>query len=93
MKGDVADTSPRPEDVTGMDEPESKHILAFFEGARGASGKERGEWKGQGAHPLVDCGSVAVGSARTRLELQPSQSQSSMIDWVSFLSQADDFSS
>jgi len=37
--------------------------------------------------------SVAVGSARTRLKLQPSQSQSSIIDWVSFLSQADDFGS
>ena len=46
MKGDMADTSPRPEEVTGMDEPESKHILAFFEGARGASGEEGGEWEG-----------------------------------------------
>jgi len=35
--------------------------------------------------------SVAVGSARTQLELQPSQGQSPMIDWVGFLSQADDF--
>ena len=30
--------------------------------------------------------SVAVGSAQTQLELQPSQGQSPMIDWVSFLS-------
>jgi len=45
MKGDVADTSSRPEKVISMNEPESEHILAFFEGAQGASGKEGGEWK------------------------------------------------
>ena len=37
--------------------------------------------------------SVAVGLAWTQLELQLSQSQFSMIDWVSFLSRADDFGS
>jgi len=37
--------------------------------------------------------SVAVGLAWTWLELQPSQGQSPMIDWVNFLSRADDFGS
>ena len=39
MKGDVVDTLPRPGEVTGTDKPESEHILAFFEGAWGASGE------------------------------------------------------
>jgi len=37
--------------------------------------------------------SVAVGLAQTQLELQLSQSQSSMIDWISFLSQVGGLSS
>jgi len=57
-KGDVADTSSRPEKVMGVDELESKHILAFFDGAQGASGKEEGEWEEQGAYPLVNCSAI-----------------------------------
>jgi len=33
IKRDVVDTLPRPEEVMGADELESKCILAFFEGA------------------------------------------------------------
>ena len=58
MKGDVADTLPRPEEVMGADEPESERILAFFERAQGASGEEGGKWEGRGAHPLVDRGAT-----------------------------------
>ena len=35
MKGEVAETSPRPEEVESVDKPESERILAFFEGAQG----------------------------------------------------------
>jgi len=41
MKGDVVDTSSRPEEVMDADEPESECILAFFEGA---SDEEGGVW-------------------------------------------------
>jgi len=66
----------RPDEVTGIDKPQSEHILAFFEGAREASGEERGEWKGQGVHPLVDRGAIQTsfsGSGRI--------SPQSEVDW------------
>jgi len=55
---------------------------------------------GECAWVAIGQDSVAVGLARTRLELQlslcwtkPSQGQSPMIDWVGFFSRADDFGS
>jgi len=58
MKGKVAETLPRLEEVVDDDKPESKHILAFFAGAWEASGEVRGEWTGWGAHPLVNGGAT-----------------------------------
>jgi len=54
MKGVVAEMLPSLEGDKGADEPESTHILAFFGGARTASGDESGEWVGRGAQPLVE---------------------------------------